>query len=255
MIRIETPIPELDRMKRYPDAMYAVGDTGLLNRTKISIVGSRRPTQYTRHITAALSSKLSQAGICIVSGAAMGVDAIAHQYALSGGTIAVMGNGLDIRYPEINRELIAAIEQRGLTLSQFEPGFRATQWSFVVRNEIVAALGDALIITQADPGSGSLRSAEFARKMEKPVYVLPQRIGESEGTNRLVREGLAEVIYDVDAFVGGYAEISRTSADPFLTYCRDNPTFEDAVTAYGQQVYDYELDGSIRIVNGRIEIV
>ncbi|MDX1294749.1 MAG: DNA-processing protein DprA [Sulfurimonadaceae bacterium] len=251
---LEGRLNELEQMHRYPDTLYAIGNTGLLKRPKISIVGTRRPTPYTKQLTAELSSKLSRVGICIVSGAAMGVDGIAHQNSMSGGTIAVMGNGLDIRYPAINKELIAAIERYGLCLSQFEPGFKATNWSFVVRNEIVAALGEALIVTQADPGSGSLRSVEFAVQMGKPIYVLPQRIGESDGTNQLVNDGLAEVIYDIDAFVGRYAKAALTSGDPFLEYCGSNPTFEEAVVKFGQKVYDYELDGIIKVVNGKVEI-
>jgi DNA processing protein len=251
---LEGRLNELEQMSRYPNTLYAIGNTELLKRPKISIVGTRKPTPYTKQLTAELASKLSRAGMCIVSGAAMGVDGIAHHNAMAGGTIAVMGNGLDIRYPTINKELIAAIERYGLCISQFEPGFKATNWSFVVRNEIVAALGEALIVTQADPGSGSLRSVEFALKMGKPVYVLPQRIGESDGTNQLVKEGLAEVIYDIDTFVGRYKKIAQTVDDSFLHYCSSNPTFEEAVVKFGQTVYDYELNGVIKVLNGKVEI-
>ena len=251
---LQEHIPELEQMKRYPDPLYFIGNPELLKRPKISIVGTRKPTAYTKQLTAELSSKLSNAGLCIVSGAAMGVDGIAHQNAMSGGTIAVMGNGLDIRYPTINKALIEAIERYGLALSGFEPGFKATNWSFVVRNEIVAALGDALIVTQADVNSGSLRSVEFALKMGKPVYVLPQRIGESEGTNHLIDAGLAEVIYNIDAFVGRFRDHCRISDDPFLAYCAQGPSYEEAVAKFGETVYDYELAGKIEVMLGNIRL-
>jgi DNA processing protein len=251
---LEERIPELEQMQRYPASLYYLGNPALLKRPKISIVGSRKPTPYTKFMTAELASKLSRTGICIVSGAAMGVDAAAHWGALEGGTIAVMGNGLDIRYPATNRELISAIEKRGLALSQFEAGFCATQWSFVLRNEIVTALGEVLIVTQADLNSGSLRSVEFARKMGKKIYVLPHRIGESEGTNALIRQGIAEAIYDIDDFVGGFVPLVKSAGDAFLEFCRTGPTYEETVTRFGSLVYDYELDGKIKVAFGKIQL-
>lgn len=252
--RLDERIEELGQLKHYPDPLYYIGDKALLKRPKISIVGSRKPTPYTRDMTALLASRLSALGVCIVSGAAMGVDTVAHQSALAGGTIAVMGNGLDIRYPATNRALIEAIERRGLVLSQFEPGFRATRWSFVVRNEIVTALGEALIVAQADLESGSLRSAAFAEKMGKKIFVLPHRIGESEGTDRLVKEGKAEAIYDIDAFVARFGDAAKAAEDPFLRYCRSGPSYDEAVGRFGEKVYEYELDGKIEVVFGKIRI-
>jgi DNA processing protein len=254
MQRIDFHIPELEQMKHYPDPLYFEGNPELLRRTKIGIVGSRRPTPYTRHLTQELAAKLSRAGVCIVSGAAMGVDKAAHVGALEGGTIAVMGNGLDIRYPAGNAGLIESIEQQGLTLSQFEPGMQATHWSFVVRNEVVAALGEALIVTQADLKSGSLTSAEYALAMGKPVYVLPQRIGESEGTNALLEAGKAEAIYSIDAFVARYAKVATATEDPFLQFCLAAPTYEEAAAFDSQTLYAYELEGKITVADGRVRV-
>ena len=250
---LDIHIPELEGMKRYPQKLYCIGNTALLKRTKIAIVGTRKPTPYTRQFTLELAQKLSQRRVCIVSGAAMGVDAIAHSGARSENTIAVMANGLDIRYPATNRSLIESIERKGLVLSQFETGFKATVWSFVVRNEIVAALGDVLIVTQADLNSGSLRSVEFAQKMEKKIYVLPQRAGESEGTNRLLAEGKAEAIYDIDAFVQQFKHAHITEeTDPFLSFCKSSPTYEEALRKFGDQLFAYELEGKIEVVSGQV---
>ena len=179
MIKIDFTLPELESMKKYPDALYAKGDATLLNRPKVSIVGTRRPSAYTRQYTYDLAKALSRRGVCIVSGAAMGVDAIAHQGAGAENTIAVMANSLDIRYPSVNRVLIEEIENKGLTLSQFDPDFKVTAWSFVLRNEIVVALGEFLVVTEADADSGSMRIVEYALKMEKKIFVLPHHIGES----------------------------------------------------------------------------
>lgn len=246
---------ELEAMRKYPEVLYYRGDTSLLSRAKLTIVGSRTPYNYTKFATQELAAKLAGAGICIVSGGAMGVDAIAHTAAGAADTIAVLGNGLDIRYPVINRVLLESIEKKGLLLSPYEDGFKAANWSFVVRNEIVVALGEALIVTQADEKSGSMRSVEYALKMGKKIYVLPHRIGESEGTNRLLREGKAEAIYDIDAFVARYGEAVICADDPFLEFCRSNPSYEEAVRRYPQEVFQYELEGKIRVSAGKLAVV
>ena len=249
-------IPGLDMMKKYPSALFYHGNTELLQRKKIAIVGSRKPNQYTKQKTFELASKLSNAGISIVSGAAMGVDAVAHKGAGSSNTIAVMANALDIIYPKVNRSLIESIANEGLTLSQFKAGFKATKWSFVVRNELVVALGDVLVVTQADCNSGTMRSVEFAKKMGKKIYVLPHRIGESEGTQQLLIEGEAEAIYDINAFVARYGTVESTcKSDGLLEYCRTNPSYNEAIAAFGDKVFEYELDGKLCIENGIVSVV
>lgn len=247
-------IPELEAMKKYPKDISYIGNIDLLQKLKISIVGTRNPNQYTRHQTYLLAQKLASVGACIVSGAAMGVDAISHSAAGASNTIAVVANGVDIHYPVVNKELLKSIEKDGLVLSQFNNGFRATSWSFVIRNELVVALGDILIVTEADLGSGSMRSVEYALKMKKKIYVLPHRLGESEGTNELVKQGLANEIHDVNEFVSQFGVIAKISDDPFLQFCSENPTFDDAILKFGSQIYEAELDGKIKIKNGLISI-
>ncbi len=222
------------------------GDLSLLQKPKISIVGSRRPNSYTKTMTLRLASALAQKGYVIVSGGAMGVDALAHRGAGAANTIAVLPSGIDILYPSINSKLLAEIGSKGLLLSQFEKDFKPTKWSFVVRNEIVVALGEYLIITQADKNSGSMRSAEIAMKMGKKIYVLPHRIGESDGTNYLAKEGLAEIIWDIDAFV------QASSSDPFIEYLKSAPTYEEAIALYGERIFEAEVDGLIEVQNMRI---
>jgi len=252
-VRVEFTIKELNSMKKYPKDIFYGGNLDLLKKKKISIIGTRRPSSYTKFLTARIASELSKRGICIVSGAAMGVDSIAHQNAGASNTIAVMANGLDIKYPSVNKSIITNIEKDGLVLSQFEEGFRATPWSFVVRNEIVVALGDILIVTEADLKSGSMRSVDFALKMGKKIYVLPHRLGESEGTNYLLKNNLATAIYDVDEFTSTFGEIS-VEQDEFLEYCKINPSYEDAIKKYGEKVFEYELNGKVLIANNIIII-
>lgn len=249
-------IPELDLMKKYPPELYYEGNLALLKRPKVSIVGTRRPSAYTRQFTFSLAKALAKRGVCVVSGAAMGVDTIAHEGAGSDNTVAVVANGLDIRYPVINQSLIESIEQQGLMLSQFNDGFRATGWSFVVRNELVVALGDILIVTEADLNSGSMRSVEYALKMGKEIWVLSHRLDESLGTNKLLQEGKANVIQDVESFVSrfGQAVESEMLKDDFFYFCQRSPTFDETVKKFGDKVYEAELEGMVTIHNGIVTL-
>jgi DNA processing protein len=242
-------------MKKEPDAIFFRGDTGLLNRPKISIVGTRRPSQYTEFMTVNVARKLSQSGVVIVSGAAMGVDAQAHYGAGVGNTIAVMANGLNIRYPATNRELIRGIEKEGLTLSTYPDDTRAAYWSFVARNEVVVALGDVLIVAEAERNSGSMRSVEYAKKMGKTIYTFPHRMGESEGIMDLVKKGEAEIIYDVDAFVLRYGQAKVIENDEFLQFCQTGPSYEEVLKLFGEKLSLYELEGKIAVKNGRIRVL
>lgn len=256
-LMIDFLIPELALMKKYPDKLCFLGDYSLLNRRKVSIIGSRKPNQYTQQITYRLSSELSRVGVCIVSGGAMGVDAIAHRGAGSDNTIAILPCGIDLRYPAVNQSLLAQIERNGLSMSQFDLGFRATKWSFVVRNELVVALGEVLIVTQADIDSGSMSSVEYALDMGKKIYVLPHQIGESEGTNRLLAEGKAEAIYDIDGFVGMFGAVHSPidKSNPFILFCASRPTYEEAVAKFPSEIFEAELSGTVEVKNGRISVV
>ena len=253
---LSSPIPALDAMKKYPSELFYKGDLDLLQRPKVSIVGTRRPSIYTQNFTYSIARALAKRGVCIVSGAAMGVDAIAHSGAGEGNTIAVVANGLNIRYPAINRELIESIENNGLMLSQFNDGFRATGWSFVVRNELVVALGDMLIVTEAELNSGSMRSVEYALKMGKEIYVLPHRLDESSGTNSLIREGKATAIADVELFASRFGQAASfdMQKDDFFYFCQASPTFDDTVAKFGDRVYEAELEGIVTIHNGIVRL-
>lgn len=131
MQKLDFHISQLDLMQEYPKELYYSGDNSLLKNRMISIVGTRRPVSYTKSLTSALASKLSNAGITVVSGAAMGVDILAHRGAGASNTIAVLPCGLDHKYPAVNKSFITQIEQEGLLLSQFEPSYEVTPWSFV----------------------------------------------------------------------------------------------------------------------------
>lgn len=257
MQKLTEEIVEFKFLKRPLKELYYGGNKELLFKKKLSIVGTRRPLKYTQNFTRELAFALAKNGICVVSGGAMGVDALAHKGAKSENTISVLPCGIDLKYPAVNKALLEDIEKKGLLLSQFEPGFKAAPWSFVARNELVVALGDVLIVTEADKNSGSMRSVEFALKMGKSIYVLPHRAGESEGTNELLAKGLAKPIYDIKAFVELFAGTveNKLPEDEFLIFCSQNPSYEEALKKYPQRVFEAEFEGVVSVRNGNVYLL
>ncbi|OCL88121.1 DNA-processing protein DprA [Arcobacter porcinus] len=254
---IDFEIKELNSMAKYPKEIFYIGNTELLKKRKISIVGTRRPNSYSKEFTYKLSSKLSSSNICVVSGAAMGVDSISHSGAGASNTIAVVANGLNIRYPSVNKNQIIDIEKNGLILSTFKDDEKAKNYTFVLRNELVVALGEALIVTEADLNSGSLTSINYAIKQNKKIFVLPHRINESLATNELIKKNIAKVIYDIDEFVEEFSGIKQSQIKlcEVLEFCKTNPSYEKAILLYPDKILEYELEGKIRIESGKVFLI
>jgi DNA processing protein len=180
----------------------------------------------------------------------MGVDALAHSGALPN-TIAVMANSLDITYPKVNTKLIQKIYQSGLALSEYEEKTKATRYSFVIRNRLVVALGEVLIITEADLDSGTMRSAQIAKELGKEIYVLPHRLGESRGTQKLLQDGDAKLISDIDEFVSKFGTVKKIENKDTLFF-QTNPSLDVALKEYGDKLYELELEGKIEIKNLKV---
>jgi len=250
--KIDFKLTEFSTLKDSPKEVYFKGDLSLLKKTKVSIVGTRHPISYTKQSCLKLGTALKKRGVCIVSGGAMGVDALAHKSAFPN-TIGVMANSLDIVYPKVNYSLIKSMEKESLLLSEYEKNTPATRYSFVLRNRLVVALGDVLVVCEADINSGSMRSAELALKYGKKIYVLPHRIGDSKGTNQLLEDGLATPIYDIESFANSFATLEEES-DEILEFCKNGTTLQDAIEKYGDKIYEYELSGKIEIKDMRVII-
>lgn len=176
-----------------------------LSAPTLGIVGSRKVSQYGRVVTERFSELLARREVCIVSGLALGVDAIAHRGALEvkGKTIAVMPGGLSSIYPVTNRQLAKNILASGGTLiSEYVDDFRPRRESFIQRNRIIAALSDALLVTEAAEKSGSLHTAKFALELGKPVLAVPGSINSpnNAGTNNLLKSGAIMVTEEQDIF-------------------------------------------------------
>ena len=186
-----------------PDPLYAIGDLSLLSRALVSIVGTREATGYGLKTTRAIATALAHAGCVIVSGLARGIDAAAHRAALEcdGGTIAVLGTGIDVPYPVGHRELHRAVAERGLVLSENGPGLHAHKGAFPKRNRIIAALSKVTIVVEAGHKSGAKNTANCVLTIGKTLAAVPGPIDspQSAGTNTMIRDGAAVIATVEDA--------------------------------------------------------
>lgn len=195
-------LPAIDQSLK---SLYYIGDLPEGRKPTVAIVGTRRPTVYGKEVAYRLSYDLASRGVIIVSGLALGIDAIAHQAALDAGgtTIAVLGNGLDKITPSANENLgKQIIRQGGAILSEYAPGTPAGRYTFLERNRIVSGLSDALIIVEAAKRSGTLNTASHALAQGKLVCAVPGNITSlaSTGCNSLLRHG-ATLITSADDVV------------------------------------------------------
>lgn len=197
---LQTPDP--------PALLYAWGRRELLGRQSIAIVGSRSCTQQGRLDAEEFARTFAHAGLTIVSGLALGIDAAAHRGALQAmedgadaSTIAVVGAGIDIDYPAGNRALIDDIRRRGLVLSEFTPGTAALAPNFPRRNRVIAALTRGVLVVEAALRSGSLITARIATEVGRDVFAIPGSIHSptARGCHRLIKDGakLVESARDV----------------------------------------------------------
>ena len=166
----------------------------------VGVVGSRVASIYGARITKRLSQLSIAEGAAVVSGGALGIDAIAHRAALAanGVTVAFMAGGLDNLYPVAHFELFEQISQSGLLISELGPGARPTRWRFLQRNRLIAASSQAILVTEAGWRSGSINTVNHAIELGRPVFAIPGPIDQatSAGSNRLIRDGMAQMIID-----------------------------------------------------------
>jgi DNA processing protein len=181
-----------------PVGIFYIGELPADNLHKVSIIGSRKCSEYGRVSAKTLAAPLARRGIVIVSGMARGVDQAAHQGALEGGgkTIAVMGCGADICYPAEAVEIRKEIIKNGCVLSEYAPGTGPQKAYFPARNRIISGLCHAVIVAEARRKSGTLITVDTAQDQGREVLAVPGNISSklSEGTNRLIRDGAFPVI-------------------------------------------------------------
>ena len=214
----------------YPGLLREVGDAPLVLYFRgarpadlapaVAVVGSRRATRYGRRVAHELSRELAAAGVAVVSGMAIGIDAAAHVGALASGTsAAVLACGLDRPYPRSNRHLFDLLIERGSVVAEHPPGTRARRHFFPARNRIVTGMARALVVVEAAERSGSLVSARLALDQGRDLFAVPGNIDSdtSRGTNALLRDGCTPALEagDVLDALGIEPPLVRATSDDF----------------------------------------
>lgn len=186
-----------------PPLLYIKGDPALLSRPAVAIVGARNATEQGKRDAQAFGRELSEAGLTVISGLALGIDAAAHAGGLlgCGGTIAITGTGADRVYPADNLALAHEVAQRGAVVTEFPLGMQGLPANFPRRNRIIAALAHGVLVVEAAARSGSLITARLAAELGREVFAVPGSIHAplSQGCHLLIRQGakLVECTEDV----------------------------------------------------------
>ena len=204
-----------------PRSLYlrGAGEGSLLERPAVAIVGARACSSYGRSVARSLARDLAAAGVVVVSGMARGVDGEAHRGALDTGgiTVAVLGCGIDRDYPAAHADLARRICERGLVVSEYEPGIEPAPWRFPARNRIIAGMSRATVVVEARERSGALITADFALEEGREVLAVPGEITSalSAGTNALIRLGATPVTGSRDVLEAlGIEPAEATAAAP-----------------------------------------
>lgn len=185
-----------------PAVLFMVGEVArvlpfVARGPLVAIVGTRRPSPYGLEMARELGRGLAAAGVPVVSGLALGIDAAAHTGCLAGNgtTVAVLGGGSDVPHPRTNERIYHQIAADGLVLSEMPPGQRPFRWSFPARNRIMAGLCDATVVVEAARNSGSLITTDFAGDLGRVVAAVPGRATSdaARGSNELLRAGAAVI--------------------------------------------------------------
>ena len=211
----------------------------------LAVVGSRNMTTYGKRVVEQIVAEVAAAGITIISGFMYGVDAQSHRAALQGGgrTIAVMPCGIDLIHPEYQQDLyVEILNNNGLIVSEYDGDMAPALWTYPQRNRIVAGLSKAALIVEAGEKSGSLITANFAKKFKRKVFAIPGPISSetSKGTLQLIKEGASLV----------------TSAQDILDFYRIKPAFAKASAGKREFKGLEGIEGKIieRLQNESLEI-
>lgn len=220
--RTEEGYPEiLNYYERMPEGLYLKGNFPDPEKKTVAMIGARNCSNYGRVQALQFAERLAEEGVQIISGMAYGIDTYALQGALKSGgkAFAVLGCGADVCYPKENYYLYEEIYKKdGGIISEFEPGSPPLSWHFPIRNRIISALADIVLVVEARKKSGSLITTDYALEQGKSVYAVPGRVGDacSTGCNALIAQGAGiawtpEVLLE-ELFAGSAGEKCRGEA-------------------------------------------
>lgn len=199
----ETDYPDrLRDLKSAPRHLWVRGTLAVGEPPVVAIVGTRKATPYGERVARAIATTCARHGVCVVSGLARGIDAVAHEATLDAGgrTVAVLGTGIDQYYPRQHRALQERIAREGLVMSEFGPGESGHAGAFPQRNRLIAALADVTVVVEAPESSGALNTARYARELGRTLAVVPHNIDapNGRGCNLLLRHEHAEPVLAPD---------------------------------------------------------
>ena len=208
----------LAELENAPPLVTVKGDTQLLERAMVAIVGARNASAAACRFARGLTHDLGRDGVTVVSGLARGIDSAAHDGSLDSGTIAVIAGGIDVAYPPENEARQADIAERGLLIAEMPPGTEPRARHFPYRNRIIAGLASGTVVVEAAPRSGSLITARLAAEAGREVMAVPGSPLDprAQGCNGLIREGAtliqnaADVIEALTPIAGGVASQRAT---------------------------------------------
>lgn len=184
-----------------PSKLYCLGRTDILNNLGVAVVGSRKFTIYGKNVARMIGRRLSECGLSVISGLAIGIDSFAHEGALEMpyAPIAVLGSGIRRMYPSSNLSLMKRVAACGAVVSEYEPDFKGQSWSFPRRNRIISGMSEAVVLVEANSNSGALITAQYAAVQGRDIYAVPGNINShfSAGTNQLIRDG-ANPLFIID---------------------------------------------------------
>jgi DNA processing protein len=217
LIRDDAEYPELlGHIGQPPPVIYLYGNSTLLEMTSVAIVGSRAATSYGRRVGRTIARDLAAAGICVISGLALGIDAAAHSGALDadGATVGVLGCGLDVVYPRENSRLYDRLRASGLLISEYPLGTRPEGFRFPARNRIIAGLSRAVVVVEASKKSGSLITVQHALEQGREIFAVPGQVDslKSAGTHWLLQQGATLAVSAADVSSHLNLDLGRTAS-------------------------------------------
>lgn len=199
--------PLLAHVEDAPPLISVLGHAPLLGKAAIAVVGARNASALGCRLARELAADLGRGGLLVVSGMARGIDAAAHQGAMETGTVAVLGGGIDVPYPRENEALYGELRERGVLVSEVEPGTAPLARHFPRRNRIISGVSRGVVVVEANLRSGSLITARIALEQGREVFAVPGSPLDprARGTNGLIRDGatLTESADDVLKAFGG----------------------------------------------------
>lgn len=183
----------LKEIKKPPELLYYLGEMPDFDKPRVAIVGSRNNSKYGEKMAAWFAYELAKSGVQIISGMAKGIDGIAQLSAIKAGgkSFAVLGNGVDVCYPFENKQLYDLLRQKGGIISEYEPGTKARPEYFPMRNRIISALSEIILVIEAKQKSGTLITVDYGLEQGKEIFALPGNIDNTQsiGCNVLIQQG------------------------------------------------------------------